>query len=457
MDARKSPKREPLRPFARAAVSAALSRVLQAGMPADRAMAEALRPLKWMESAERHQVHQKLMGTLSALARLSWWLARIGIERNAPNLLAAHDVFFRGVAPRAAIKDWAEEPKRGGKPKGAGSGALSLIEGAELHHKDMDELTLLEVPPAYAPFLRKAFGEAFAFEMKGLAAKPDHHLRANTLKSTVSDVSQVLESQGVVTRPTALSPLGLKVVRGPDPAETQAFKDGWFETQDEGSQLAALILNAKPGERTLDLCAGAGGKTLVLAAEMANKGQVVAADTNAGRLKRARTRAARAGAFNIDFRLLDDEGKKWLAKQRFDAVLVDAPCTGTGAWRRNPEAKWTKPDPGLKSLTAEQDALLAEAAKVLKPKGRIVYVTCSVLQEENEERIDAFLAAHRDFALAPAKDAWPKSCAAPYPGGPDPILRLTPARHGTDGFCVAVLRRHEIAATRPKTPPQSEG
>ncbi len=251
---------------------------------------------------------------------------------------------------------------------------------------------------------------------------------------------------------TAFAPDGLRIPathgdgRHPNVQVEPAFQRGLFEIQDEGSQLAALMVGAKPGEQVLDLCAGAGGKTLALAAAMENKGQIHATDTDRARLAPIFDRLKRAGTRNGQVRPagtpLDDlEG-------RMDAVLIDAPCTGVGTWRRRPDAKWRLSERNLAERIGEQSALLASAVRYLKPGGRLVYVTCSLLPDENDDRIAAFVAEQPGMTIVEPEIAVERSL------GPDlgPRLlaaaratvagvMLTPGKTGTDGFFVSVLER----------------
>jgi 16S rRNA (cytosine967-C5)-methyltransferase len=222
------------------------------------------------------------------------------------------------------------------------------------------------------------------------------------------------------------------------PAGTQAetwpqFADGWFEVQDSGSQLACAALAVRPGEAVVDLCAGAGGKTLALAAGIDNRGALLACDTDRGRLSRLPPRAERAGAI-VETRLLDP-GRELAAlddwRERADAVLVDAPCSGSGTWRRNPEARWRLDETGLERLTALQRHVLELAAPLVKPGGRLVYVTCSLLDEEGADQAAAFLAAHPGWSA----QALELPLGTPRGAG----LRLTPSRDETDGFFIARL------------------
>ncbi len=304
-----------------------------------------------------------------------------------------------------------------------------------------------DIPEWLAPHFERAFGALWVKEGAALALRPPLDLRANRLKSDRERVRNSLDKFGAADAP--FSPDGVRIAattgegRHPNVTVEPGFQKGWFEVQDEGSQLAALLTGAQPGEQVLDLCAGAGGKTLALAAMMGNKGQIHATDTDRTRLAPIFQRLKRAGARNVQVREarapLDD------LAARMDVVLIDAPCTGTGVWRRRPDAKWRLTERALTERIAEQDALLASAARYLKPGGRLVYVTCSLLPDEDGDRIAAFRAANPEFRSVPPAET---IAATGIPGGladaallGDAGLMLTPRRTGTDGFFIATLRR----------------
>jgi 16S rRNA (cytosine967-C5)-methyltransferase len=207
-----------------------------------------------------------------------------------------------------------------------------------------------------------------------------------------------------------------------------------------------------------DYCAGAGGKTLAIAAGMNNKGRVVAMDVYESRLDRSAQRLRRAGVHNVERRALDGDNAKWLKRQKgaFDRVLVDAPCTGTGTWRRNPDGRWTLRPEDLAELVPKQAAILEAAARLVKPGGGLIYATCSVLPAENEKQIEAFLAAHPEFSAVPVRDLWEDviRTESPASAAQSPYLRLSPLQHGTDGFFAAALVRAEDKT--PKKPEKVE-
>jgi 16S rRNA (cytosine967-C5)-methyltransferase len=322
----------------------------------------------------------------------------------------------------------------------------------------LENATLAGAPPWIAgdypqwldPHLASVFGEERAREGAALASRAPLDLRVNTLKTDRGKALSALAH--LQAMPTHWSPLGLRIALGADAKSPgihaePAFIKGSIEVQDEGSQLAALLANARPGERVIDLCAGAGGKTLALAAMMQRRGQLIATDGDKRRLAPIHARIARAGARNIEVRTPRGEADVLAdLAQGADLVLIDAPCTGIGTWRRNPDAKWRIRPGALEIRMREQPALLDRAVGLLKPRGRIVYITCSLLREENDDQVRGFLSRHADFAaVPPEKLAQPLGeraqalCDAALSSG-DGLL-LTPRRTGTDGFFVAMLMR----------------
>jgi 16S rRNA (cytosine967-C5)-methyltransferase len=297
-----------------------------------------------------------------------------------------------------------------------------------------------------------AFGETAGEEGRALAERAPVDLRVNILKASREEALRRLAH--LHPEPTPLSPLGLRLPPGPHgrgPALTAepAYAKGLVEPQDEGSQLAALLCAAAPGEQVLDLCAGGGGKTLALAGQMHNRGQIYAHDDDGRRLTPIYPRLERAGARNVQIRaprggadvLADLEGRCGL-------VLIDAPCTGTGTWRRHPDAKWRLAPGALAQRLEEQRTLLALAPRFLRPGGRIVYATCSLLRDENEEQIEAFLGERSDFSAVPAGEAAEQAGLPGLARFASPLgsaIRLSPRVGGTDGFFVAVLRRGSVS------------
>jgi 16S rRNA (cytosine967-C5)-methyltransferase len=304
-----------------------------------------------------------------------------------------------------------------------------------------------DLPDWLLPHLEAIYGERLEEEMAGLNASAPTDLRVNLLKTDRDGARRALAAEHVRAEPTPWSPTGLRLAARVPLSGLAAFKDGLIEVQDEGSQLAALLVGARPGMRVVDFCAGAGGKTLALAAAMNNRGKLVACDTAAWRLDRSGIRLRRAGASNVERRALTSERDPWVKRHAasFDRVLVDAPCLGIGSWRRNPDAKWRSTPTDLAELQIRQHDILASAARLVKPGGRLVYVTCSLLREEDEAQAERFLEETPDFVPYSAARAWDEAIGGPCPAGlTNPggdYLRLTPAQHGTDGFFVALFER----------------
>ncbi|MDQ4136249.1 MAG: RsmB/NOP family class I SAM-dependent RNA methyltransferase, partial [Pseudomonadota bacterium] len=306
-----------------------------------------------------------------------------------------------------------------------------------------------DFPDWIEPSLARLLGDDLLPEMRALAARAPLDLRANVLKVASRDeVQDALPHLGAVSTP--LSPLGLRIApsedgRGPAVQVEPEFLKGWIEIQDEGSQLASLLSGAKPGDQVVDLCAGGGGKTLALAAMMRNAGQIYATDNDARRLAPIHDRLARAGVRNVQVRtprartdaVSDLDG-------RIDLVLVDAPCTGVGTWRRNPDAKWRLRPGSLETRRKEQADVLDRAARLVRPGGRIAYITCSILSEENDDAVSALLQRQSELRVVPAREIVDA-------GGLGPLaekvrftqygLQMTPLKTGTDGFYLAHLTR----------------
>jgi 16S rRNA (cytosine967-C5)-methyltransferase len=319
----------------------------------------------------------------------------------------------------------------------------------------LSQRSLAEAPPPIAGdypewldgYLAQVFGDDRVAEATAMASRAPLDLRVNTLKAKREKMLPSLAHLGA--QPTPWSPLGLRIELGADARNPgihaeEDFIKGAIEVQDEGSQLAALLSAAKPGEQVIDLCAGAGGKTLALAAMMQGKGRLIATDHDKRQLAPIYERLSRAGVHNCDVRT--PKGLSDIHSSA-DLVLIDAPCTGTGTWRRNPDAKWRMRPGALEVRLKDQVAVLDRAAALVKPGGRIAYITCSVLPPENGGQIREFVARHPEFAVVPPVQTiavlWDKAedFAAATLQSPEGLL-MTPRRTGTDGFFVSILKRN---------------
>jgi 16S rRNA (cytosine967-C5)-methyltransferase len=308
------------------------------------------------------------------------------------------------------------------------------------------ETIAADCPDWAAPLLQETFGMDWVTEAKALASRPPLDLRINTLKATRGKVLEALADTGATA--AALAPNGVRIApvsgagRHPNVQAEPSFQKGWFEVQDEGSQVVAELAAAAPGMQVLDFCAGAGGKTLALSAAMQNRGQIHAYDSEKARLAPIFERIRRADSRNVQ--VLSRQAELEPLRGRMDLVLIDAPCTGSGTWRRRPDAKWRLTGRQLEVRLAAQAGILADAQSCVRPGGILVYITCSLFRAENHRQIAAFVADHPAFA--PLDHA--RLFEEHFPGRSgiarieeDAGLMLSPARSGTDGFFFAALRR----------------
>jgi 16S rRNA (cytosine967-C5)-methyltransferase len=418
-----------------------LSEIERSAKPADSVASFYFRGRRYIGAKDRRAVAEVVWRVLRRRARLNWWLESLDHpEREAARARVLADMALEGIQPDPTLFQGhhsaypPEPPERRMIDK--------LLNAKSLFHRDMPPHVRGEYPEWIAPRLEALFGERLHEEMGAMRDEAPLDLRVNALKATREQAQAALAAEGIASTPTALSPLGLRLAGRVALVQVQAWRNGLIEVQDEGSQLVALMTDARPGQAVADYCSGAGGKTLAIAAAMQNKGRLVACDVAGWRIERAGDRLRRAGVHNVTPRVLSGESDKWIKRSAgsFDRVLVDAPCTGTGTWRRNPDAKWQLGERDLLELVERQQTILASAARLVKPGGRLVYATCSLLPDENEGQVDAFMAAHPDYRVVPVAEVWEAVIGTPCPVA-GPYLRLSPLAHNTDGFFAAVLER----------------
>ena len=316
-----------------------------------------------------------------------------------------------------------------------------LTRTAQIDRNKLPLAMRANLPPWLLDKLIARDGEAAAMELADAMNQPAPlDLRVNAIKANRDDVAAELAAAPILCEPTPYSPLGLRVIKKPALQNLPLFKDGAIEVQDEGSQLLAQIVGAKRGEMVADFCAGAGGKTLALGASMRNTGRLYAFDVSEKRLAKLKPRLARSGLSNVHPVMIahENDAKVKRLAGKIDRVLVDAPCSGLGTLRRNPDVKWRQSPQGLAELNVKQISILAGAARLVKPGGRLVYATCSLLDEENEAIVAQFLAAHEGFTLVPMSQVLAEQKIAL---DMQDYLKLYPHRHRTDGFFAAVLER----------------
>jgi len=395
-------------------------------LPADRFIREFFRARRYAGSKDRAAVAERIFEIFRHRASLTWRMAS-----EAPRALAVASLLKDGLEAAAIEALFSGE--------GYAPAPLSDAERAALVTPSDGEPPL-DVRGEYPAFLeaelRRAFGERLLDEMLAMQARAPIDLRVNTLKADRDTACVSLRAEGYDAQATPHSPLGIRIPFGKGAsalARTSLFEVGAFEFQDEAAQIAVLLAGARPGMRVLDLAAGAGGKSLALAAAMKNQGEITAHDIDEGRLRQIAPRAERAG-----ISIIQTHVGQMPPKRPFDLVFLDSPCSGSGTWRRQPENKWRLTPSRLDELNALQDMLLDQAAARAAGEARIVYATCSVLPRENEDRVAAFLARHPSFAIRPAREAWGESDVPP---GLSEFFRASPLSTGTDGFFTAILAR----------------
>jgi 16S rRNA (cytosine967-C5)-methyltransferase len=417
------PSRVPLQLAAHAADL--LTRVLEGPPPADRQMEQYFRQHRRLGVRDRGFVAETVYGALRHL-RLLRHVA--GADADEKALICA-ELLRQGLSARALES----------AQLGEGGELKALAE--RLRTLDVSTLPLpvrANMPDWLVAELGRSLDEGQLLALaEGLNRAAPLDIRTNTLKANREQLQARLADEGIDMASTPYSPLGLRRKDRAPLFRSPAFQDGWFEVQDEGSQLLAMLVEPRRREMVADYCAGAGGKTLMLGAMMANTGMLYAFDIHARRLADLRPRLIRAGLDNVRVVALAGERDPLVTRLagKMHRVLVDAPCTGTGTLRRNPDIKWRPVD--LPEITAIQGRILARAATLVRPGGRLVYATCSLLPAENEDVVAAFLAAHASFRLLPVSEILARQRVDLSMDGP--MLRLYPHLHGTDGFFAAVL------------------
>jgi 16S rRNA (cytosine967-C5)-methyltransferase len=416
--------------------------------PADAVANRFFRARRYIGAKDRAAVAGLVYGVLRHRAQLDWWLARAGAAESegAPpparaRILAALALIEgRSEAAIGQAFDGSKFCPPALKP--VEQRLVRTLAGHTLSHPDQPPAVRHNVPAWLWPALAERFGTEIERELAALAEPAPLDLRANALKTDQRAAQKALALAGIAAAPCRFAPFGLRARGRPNLGALDLFQSGGIEVHDVGSQLAAALVGAKPGMRVCDFCAGAGGKSLAIAAAMANKGVVVACDTSERRLAGATRRLRRAGVHNVERRRLASERDPWVKRhaQGFDRVLIDTPCSGTGTWRRNPDARWTLDPNDVAELTALQARVLDSAARLVKPGGRLVYVTCSLLPAENERQAEAFAARSPAFRTLPIAQVWAETVGGRAPAE-GLYLKLAPGRHGTDGFFVAVFER----------------
>ena len=422
------------------AAAEVLEDILDRKTPATMALRDWGKAHRFAGSKDRSAIGNYVLDALRCKSSLAYRM-----DDESPRALAlASAVFMGGQTGEGLVAAFAEDTHA---PSPLTDGELAKLGGA-IALDGAPDWVRADVPEWLWPAFENNFGEEAIREGTALTPRPPLDLRVNTIKSVLTEAYDALKQHGA--KACDISPVGLRIEalggdgRLPNIQIEKPYQTGLVEIQDEGSQIVSLLVDAKPGDKVLDYCAGGGGKSLALAADMNNQGSVFGFDIDKRRLSPLYERALRAGASIIDVREPPSEGLKDLVG-KMDRVLIDAPCTGVGTWRRKPDAKWRLNEEALERRNNEQRSVLNSAKGFVRPGGLLFYVTCSMLAEENEAQVYAFLEAQKNFTLLSAGEVWEEKfgAQAPKPWSEDGCtLTLTPASTNTDGFFFAVMEKN---------------
>lgn len=411
-------------------------------IPADKLIDNYFRSHRFIGSKDRASIGELVYWCLRHKAMLEWWLEK-GLDADIhARAIVLTALMLRKDYEVAALSLLTQDSQYSfpslTQPEKTRCERL-YKEG--IAHPDMPNHARLNYPEWIEPILKKSLGDDFEPALKALNEQAPTDLRVNTLKTTREELEKNLKAEGFDVSATSVSPIGLRLAKRAPIFTSQYFKQGHFEVQDEGSQMVSMLVDAKAGQKVIDFCAGAGGKTLGIAAAMNNKGRILAWDNSKKRLDQIKERLRRAGVDNVQTHVLESEHDSFIKrhKQSADRVLVDAPCSGSGTWRRNPDLKWRFTQKDLDEMLVLQQSILQSASRLVKKGGRLIYATCSLFKDENDFQVERFLKASNDFRVVSAEKIWDKTTGndareASY-------LWVTPHQDGVDGFFAAVLER----------------
>ena len=404
---------------------------------------------RYAGSKDRRAISSRIYDTIRRQSRLDWWIERSGSNLTPSSRLRI--IADLGLSDKMRPEE-IQALFSGARhcPDTMNDREMALADALAgrpvSHHSDMPDWVAFEYPEWLDTGLRAIYGTALATEMAAFNIPAALDVRVNMLKSTFEEVRELLQEEQINCDPTAFSPIALRITDNVRLGGTRAFGDGLIEVQDEGSQLISLLCDAQPGMTVVDFCAGAGGKTLALAASMARgrniKGRLIACDVFSQRLERMKVRLKRASAQGIQLKTLSTEDDPWVEANTgiADRVLRDVPCTGSGTWRRDPDAKWRLQPEDMEKEIQSQRVILASASRLVKPGGRLIYATCSILPVENEQQIEWFLSEFDDFSTMDGPTIWASTVGDSCPVN-GPWLRFSPATTQTDGYFCAILER----------------
>lgn len=421
-----------------AAVIEILEGVVACAGSAELVLRRYLRGRRYIGAKDRRAIQDLTFAIIRKRGLLQWLLENAAhADKSARSLTLAHF----SVPPESLPAEDITKLFSGSDyaPAALTNEEIILLERLAVVHDEAPDWARLNFPPWLETELRDSLGDEFEMQMAALNTEGSVDIRVNTLKTSRDEILTTLRKADIGAVATDYSPYGLRLDRRVPWGNVKPYVDGLFEPQDEGSQILGLIADAQPGQTVVDLCAGAGGKTLALAATMKNEGRLIATDIAAGRLARATPRLSRAGVENVE--ALDNPQSVYKTYAGMaDRVLADAPCSGSGSWRRQPAARWCLNQEELDRYRQIQSDLLSQAAALVKPGGRLIYTTCSILRSENEDCADAFSKSASQFQRLDATEIWQNVIGTPAPFD-GPYLKLTSGHHNTDGVFAAIWER----------------
>lgn len=429
-------------------------RILNAAQPADRIVKRFFHHRRYLGASDRRFIsetvfgmlrHDRLLNILSQRASSpSWFVPGSGKGHHVLMLYATYAVTILQQSALSVTEDLTSLRDRSypGLDIAGFVQALTLIDASQKLSKRLEE----ELAHRYSfpEFIVQEWLETYGAEeterlCAALNLPAPTTMRVNTLRTTVDQCRQTLQQERVISERTLFSPVGITIPSRVSMHDLLAFRKGFFEMQDEGSQLVSFLLQPRPGQTVLDACAGSGGKSLHLATLMQNQGTIYAFDVEQARLRDILTRSERAGISIVHPLVGSHERGGPMTAGAFDSVLIDAPCSGTGTFRRNPGAKRTLTPQLVNECAERQKAILQSFAQLVRPGGRLVYATCSLLRQENEEVMEWFLRSHPEYSIVSAGEVLSRSGIDML--FPTPFMKLLPHRHGTDGFFAAAMDR----------------
>ena len=414
-------------------------------IPADRIISFWNKNNRYAGSKDKSFITESIYNILRNKGQIEWWVKYLDCNISARTIIICYYHFTN-----QDVKNMFNDSKNKYAPCPISSKELKFLEKFQkynsINHKEMpihDKLNISE-------YLYNKFFEFYAEQtpqvLSALNTEANIDIRVNNLKSDTEQVAKELEEQGIETTKLPILSNGLRLNKRFALSSLKTFKNGFFEIQDCGSQIVSKLINAKKGDKIVDFCAGAGGKTLAMADDMKNTGRIIYCDVSEKRLDRASIRLRRGGVNNAEKRLLSSEKDKWIKRRNerfsggFDKVVVDAPCSGTGTWRRNPDQKWRTDEQTINELCVLQESILKSSSRLVRPGGKLIYITCSLLKDENESQVDKFLDNNKDFHLCDINNTWFDTFEQKNISD-DKTLRITAHQNNSDGFFMAILER----------------